>query len=187
MIRQVCVTGPLLKAGVKLFPQRHGMGKCRSTRQVKTPVIASSVCACIGICADICAHIPLLWGIPRVFQLEWSHLVLFVHRTLLFCYGIDHVLSIFPCLCVCCLGCACVHAHTHTYCFGWLTSLGSGHASLPRHLLWPPSIRRSHKPLSTTPLWIWFLFDNCLFSGQFSARLRAPWRQRLCALYFLLS
>lgn len=61
MIRQVCVTGPLLKAGVKLLPQRHGMGSAEvSTRQVKTPMSASSVCACIGICADICAHIPLL-------------------------------------------------------------------------------------------------------------------------------
>ena len=89
--------------------------------------------------------------------------------------------------------CACtrVHTRTHTHTLFCLTDflLDSGYASLLRSLPWSPSTRKSH-PLSTALLWIWFLFDNCLFSSQFSTRLRAPWRQRcslLCIPYLLLS
>lgn len=163
------------------------MGKCRSARQVKTPKDCFK-CVCVHrhLCWRVCSYPTSLRHFqslsarmkPPGFVCP-SHIVsLLWHRSCSFSLFLAFASAVWV-VCVC--------VHTLTHCLGWLTSLGSGHASLPRSLLWPPSTRKSHKPLSPTPLWIWFLFDNCLFSGQFFARLRAPRRQRLCALYFLLS
>lgn len=78
-------------------------------------MITVSVCVYIDICADMCTYIPLLCGLSRAFQLEWIHMVLFVHHTLLFCCGIDHVLFIPSAPLHLLFVHARVYTHTHTF------------------------------------------------------------------------
>ena len=162
------------------------MGKCRSTRQVKTP---NDCFKCV------CLHRHLCWRVSsyptslRHFQslpLEWSHLLLFVHRTLLFCYGIDHVLFIVTLplhllfgLCVC----ACTHSHTLFWLIdflGFRPCFSSQKAYFDLHQLWSHIIPWAQPHCG---------FDFCLITVYFQVSSLLDWEpvEDRCALYFLLN
>lgn len=170
------------------------MGKCRGMRQAKTADdYHKCVCVCMHRHALTCvlmSHFSEALSEPS----NWNGSTWFC-LPITQCYFVvaSIVCSLsLPCLCICCLGCAHTHTCTHKHTLLCLADflLDSSYAALPGGLPWPSSMSRSHKPLSTTLLWIWFLFDNCLFAGRFCIRLRAPWGRRcslLCIPYHLLS
>lgn len=175
-----------------------GWGSAEVLGRWKHQRIASSVCACIGICADVCAHIPLLWGISRVFQLEWSHLVLFVHLTLLVCYGIGHVLFLFSLPLHLLFGlCVCACTHSHTVLADWLPWVQA-------MLLFPEAFFDLHQLGSHINPWAQphCRFDFCLITVYFRVSSLLDWEpledrgcvlcisylaKKLAALFFFLA
>lgn len=119
MIRQVCVTGPLLKGRSKTSSITSWDGevqKCQAGENTK-----GLLQVCVRAQAFVLTCV-LISHFSEAFPESFSQ-----NEATWFCLSISHCQFVmasvmfffsFPCLCICCLGCVCVRAHTHT--LSWL-------------------------------------------------------------------